>query len=79
MKTNHRRNFVAKKHKDSKGFGIGTRGQLSQRIVGTRVGYEFTNGHRGMAKARRAAKKFVRTRIRFHENAATRKIARKDE
>jgi hypothetical protein len=39
------------------------------------IANDFTNGHRGMAKAVRGAKKFVRTRIRFHENTATRKLA----
>jgi hypothetical protein len=37
-------------------------------------GSDHSNGHRGQAKAARGAKKFVRTRIRFHENAATRKL-----
>jgi hypothetical protein len=40
------------------------------------IGNDFTDGHRGMAKAVRGAKKFVRTRVRFHENSATRKLAR---
>jgi hypothetical protein len=44
--------------------------------VAASIPNDFTNGHRGMAKAVRGAKKFVRTRIRFHENAATKKLAR---
>lgn len=43
------------------------------------IGNDFTNGHRGMAKAVRGAKKFVRTRIRFNANAATKKLARDNE
>lgn len=37
---------------------------------------DFSEGHRGMARAVRGAKKFVRTRVRFHENAQTRRLAR---
>lgn len=44
-------------------------------IIGASIGNDFTNGARGMAKAVRGAKKFVRTRIRFQENAKTRKLA----
>jgi hypothetical protein len=36
---------------------------------------DFTDGHRGMARAVRGAKKFVRTRVRFHDNAETRRLA----
>lgn len=39
------------------------------------IGNDFSNGHRGKAKAVRGAKKFVRTRIRFHENAETKRLA----
>ena len=35
---------------------------------------DHTNGKHGIAKDRRGAKKFIRTRTRFHENAATRKL-----
>jgi hypothetical protein len=38
---------------------------------------DFTNGRRGMAKAVKGAKKFVRTRVRFHENAETRRLAKR--
>ncbi len=39
------------------------------------VSNDFTDGHRGMARAVKGAKKFVRTRIRFHENAETERLA----
>ena len=42
--------------------------------VGASIGNDFSNGHRGMAKAVRGAKKFVRSRIRFHDKAATRRL-----
>jgi hypothetical protein len=50
-------------------------GALSGESFWATSGYEHSNGHRGQAKAVRGAKKFVRTRIRFHENSATRKLA----
>lgn len=76
MKTNHQRGFVAKKHTYSGGFGTGVTASLSDKRIGASIGYDFTDGHRGMAKAKRGAKKFVRTRTRFHENAATERLAR---
>lgn len=36
---------------------------------------DFTDGHRGMARAVKGAKKYVRTRIRFHDNSETRRLA----
>jgi hypothetical protein len=53
-------------------------GEQNQQI-GESIGNDFTNGHRGMAKAVKGAKKFVRTRIRFHENATTKKLAMANE
>ncbi len=47
---------------------------LADRSIGAQIGNDFCNGHRGMARAVKGAKKFVRTRIRFHENAAVRNI-----
>ncbi len=43
--------------------------------IGASIGNDFCDGHRGMARAVKGAKKFVRTRIRFHENAVTKKMA----
>lgn len=48
---------------------------LSDESVKASIGNDFVNGHRGMATAVRGAKKFIRTRIRFHENAATKQLA----
>lgn len=53
----------------------GRKSELADRTVGASIGNDFTDGHRGMARAVKGAKKFVRTRIRFHENAAARKQA----
>ena len=35
--------------------------------------------HRGMAKAVRGAKKFVRSRVRFHEKLAVQRMKRESE
>ena len=59
---------------DKSMHGWGDQGALSGVRVGASIGNDFAKGHRGMAKAVAGAKKFVRTRIRFHENAATRRL-----
>lgn len=59
--------------------GWGRVSQLADKVIGASIGNDFSNGHRGMAKAVAGAKKFVRTRIRFQENAATKKISIKEE
>ena len=48
---------------------------LSDRSVSAVAGHHFSNGHRGAARQTLGAKKFIRTRTRFHENAATRRLA----
>lgn len=63
MKTNHQRSFKGKRHADKSMQG------WSARIPGigsfaASIGNDFTNGNRGMARAVRGAKKFVRSRIR---------------
>lgn len=59
---------------DKSMHGWGNITLLADRQIGACIGNDFTNGHRGMAKAVKGAKKFVRTRTRFHENAATQKL-----
>lgn len=59
--------------------GWGRISQLGDRVVGASIGNDFCNGHRGMARAVAGAKKFVRSRVRFHENSATRQLARNSE
>lgn len=54
--------------------GWGRVSQLADKLIGASIGNDFSNGHRGMAKSVAGAKKFVRTRIRFQENAATKKL-----
>lgn len=75
MKTNHRRGFKAKTHTDKAMSGYSDKGQISDTSVGAWVANDFTNGNRGMARAVAGAKKFVRSRLRFHDNAATKRLA----
>jgi len=78
MKTNHRRSFVARPHRDQAMFKTSAAAPLSGKSFGASIGNDFTNGNRGMAKSKRGAKKFIRSRIRHHENAATRKLVHED-
>lgn len=60
---------------DKSMLGWGANAPLSgQRFVAS-IPNDFTDGHRGMARSVKGAKKFVRTRVRFHENAATKRLA----
>jgi hypothetical protein len=43
--------------------------------IGAAIGNDFNDGHRGMAGAVKGAKKFVRSRIRFHDKSETKKLA----
>ncbi|MGE0500055.1 MAG: hypothetical protein AB7I79_00210 [Rhizobiaceae bacterium] len=74
MKTNHRRGFVAPGHRSKGGARFEKRGVVSNAAPVTMAAFDFSNGNRGMAKSVRGAKKFVNSRFRFHENAATRRL-----
>lgn len=54
--------------------GWGGKSEFADVSFSASIGNDFTNGHRGMAHAVKGAKKFVKTRIRFHEKAATKKL-----
>jgi hypothetical protein len=56
------------------GTGWGQKTEFSDKMIGASVCHEYSQSHRGMAKAVRGAKKYIRTRVRFHENAATKKM-----
>ena len=58
---------------DKSMHGWGRRAPLADRYIAAGISNDFCNGHRGMARAVRGAKKFVRSRVRFHENVATRR------
>lgn len=82
MKTNHQRNF--KDQKDHNFvfnsyivYGKAVRLELSDKSVAAGVCCgDHTNGKRGIAKDKKGAKKFIRSRTRFNENAALQKIVR---
>lgn len=59
---------------DKSMHGSARKSILADKTVSARIGNDFCNGHRGMAKAIRGAKKSVRSRIRFNENRAVRKL-----
>lgn len=60
---------------DKSMHGWGAVSELADQSFGAGIGNDFTNGHQGMANAVKGAKKFVRSRLRFHENAAMQKLA----
>lgn len=64
----------SRKQRDKSMSGFAGRSEFSNASVHTWIGNDFTCGNRGMAKAVRGAKKFVRSRIRFHDKAETRKL-----
>lgn len=75
MKTNHRRGYKAETHPKKGGTRFQKKGVLSDAAPVAMSDFESSNGNRGMAKQVRGAKKFVNSRFRFHENAATKKLA----
>jgi hypothetical protein len=85
MKTNHRRNFVAKKHPNPGDMPYVTFSRavslpLSDRSVAARAtAGDHTNGKHGIAKDRKGAKKYINSRTRFHEDAALKKIVKELE
>lgn len=64
------------KHLDKSMHGWGTLDTFSDKHIGASIGNDFSNGKRGMAKAVRGAKKYVRTRTRFHSKMMTQKLIR---
>lgn len=57
-------------------YGWGRSSTLADRHCGGSVGNDFTDGRNGMSVRVREAKKRGRANLRFHENQATRKLAR---
>lgn len=68
-----------RKQIDKSWSSFGFKSEFSGRVSQAYVGHEFSNGRRGMAKAVRGAKKFVRSRTRFHENAMLKKIIKQQD
>lgn len=59
--------------------GSSRKSLLADRTVSAWIGNDFCYGHRGMAKAIKGAKEFVRSRTRFHEKQATQRLASRSE
>jgi hypothetical protein len=76
LKNGHLKRNHHSEHLDKSMHSWGAMAPLSDRKFGAGIGNDFCNGNRGMAKAVRGAKKYVRSRVRFHENQATRKMLR---
>lgn len=74
MKTNHQRQFKASRHTDNAMWSDTRRDPLSGTAVFTLITNDFSKGRRGEAKAKRGAKKFLNSRIRFVQNAVVRQI-----
>jgi len=70
MKTNHQRTFKDDGSFRSRSCQVIASSRLTGRFA--EIGNDFTNGHRGHAKAVRGAKKFVRSRDRI----ANKRLAR---
>jgi len=81
MKTNHQRNFVADNDKPRDyhyKFGMGyhtvtNHSEFTGTAISAVYGGDVANGHRGAARMKSGAKKFVRSRTRFHETQKIRK------
>ncbi len=74
------RNAKAYGYADKGGCGLSPKysALIDRKIVCKGVPCEYHNGNRGMAKAVRGAKKYINSRFRFHEKAATRRLADSD-
>ncbi len=81
-KTNHRRNFRSNKdserYRHSPPAGTGILSPFADVHIGAHWGGDNSNGHRGYAKAKAGAKKFVRSRTRAKENQQLNKIVREE-
>lgn len=84
MKTNHNRNFVESRTTtagqvrrilrgwSAKKVAVGDTGKF---ISPMRPYLDPINGHKGRARGIHGAKKYMRTRLRFHENSETKKLS----
>ena len=64
------------RYKHSPPGGAGNLVLLADKNVGAGYGGDNANGHIGYARVKAGAKKYVRTRTRFHENVATTKLSK---
>ncbi len=71
MKTNYQRGYRAN-HVSLRGAMLDRSRRLTEHTVYVHVGNDFTNGHRGEARAKRGAKKHLRTQERHDGKASVR-------
>jgi len=81
MKTNHRRNFKSaynpERFKSSVLGGNAIKSKLADRTISAEAyiwDTQYVSAHKRARKNVAGAKKFVRSRTRFHENAAIRNL-----
>ena len=74
MKTNHQRGY-----KDTGSFRQ-DRGGMTSRVTGKSavIGHDFTDGHRGQARATHGAKKYINSRDRVAHKRATLKASQEE-
>jgi hypothetical protein len=82
MKTNHQRNFKStynsERFKKSVLGGNSIKSELADRTISAAAyiwDTEYVSAHKRARKNVAGAKKYVRTRVRFHENAAVKKMS----
>lgn len=77
-KTNHRDGTTKKRHQygGSRMAGTGAASPMVEcdKTVGANWGGDNANGSQGYARNKAGGKKFVRSRLRFHEKATVRKL-----
>jgi hypothetical protein len=76
VKTNHRRGYVAAKPRNVTVFYHGRKAVYADRVIEVYGTRQFYDGHRGMAHAKRGAKKYIRSRERFHSKVMLRESLR---
>lgn len=71
MKTNHQRGFKETRkglHPHTRIGGDSKHSDFADVTIGASWGGDASNGTRGFAAQRAGGKKYIRSRIRFHEN-----------
>jgi hypothetical protein len=69
----------SRQQRDKSMQGWVSKDPFSDRSFSASIGNDFTEGHRGMARAAKGAKKFINSRRRFHERMGLRRLGSSDE
>jgi hypothetical protein len=75
MKTNHRRNFVDPGSFRDPSMRVLTKKLKTKAVKAKKISNDFTNGHRGAAKSKNGAKKY----LRIQERLEGKKLCKEDE